>query len=114
MSARYMNFKIILFNVYAIVSQKVPYVIDVCEVKLNLGYTTIFFSAIFSSPVQIYRKSYCTTLIDSIGGNGVRKMLKFYVQVFFLREGQCLVRGDICTQTGLAQRLLSGLGIAFP
>ena len=36
---------------------------------------------IFSSPVQMYRKSYCTTPCVGIGGC-VDKMLKFYVKVF--------------------------------
>ena len=38
---------------------------------------------IFSQPVRMYRKSYCTTPGIGIGGGvGVDKMFKFYVKVF--------------------------------
>ena len=36
---------------------------------------------LFSLPIQMYRKRYCTTPSIS-GGGGVNKMLKFYVKVF--------------------------------
>ena len=38
---------------------------------------------LFSSPVQMYRKSYCTTHGVGVGGSGsVDKMLKDFVKVF--------------------------------
>ena len=38
--------------------------------------------SLFSLPLQMYRKSYCTTPSGSVGCDVVDKMLKFYVKVF--------------------------------
>ena len=37
---------------------------------------------IFSLPVQMYRKSYCTTPGVGVGSGGMDKMLKFYIKLF--------------------------------
>ena len=46
----------------------------------------MFTNFIFSSPVRMYRKSYCTTpgfgIGIGIGSSGMDKMLKFYFKVF--------------------------------
>ena len=59
-------------------------------------------SALFSSLVRMYRKSYCTTLDFGIGtggsGGGVDKMLKFYIKVFLLWAGCCQVSCPVCGQ----------------
>ena len=52
---------------------------------------------IFSSPVGMYRKSYCTT--PSIGA-GVDKMLKIYVKVFYVM-GKVLSDKLSCVWKGL-------------
>ena len=60
----------------------------------------------------MYRKSYCTT--PSVGGggsidvgnaNGISKMLKFYVEVFYVM-GKALSGKLSCTQTGLVVVIL--------
>ena len=48
--------------------------------------------SIFSLPVWIYRKSYCTTLfvvvgVGRVGGIGMDKMLKFYGKVLYDEQG---------------------------
>ena len=63
----------------------------------------------------MYRKSYCTTLGISIGtglgGRGVNKMLKFYVEVLYVM-GKA-VSGELsCTLTGLV--LLQNLVMLAP
>ena len=47
--------------------------------------------SVFSLPVWMYRKSYCTTLgvrVGVGGGVGVGKMLTFFTLKFFLCDGQ--------------------------
>ena len=58
---------------------------------------------IFSSPVQMYCNSYCTTPSIGIGGGSSissSKMLKFYVTVFYM-VGKALSGELSCTQTYL-------------
>ena len=40
--------------------------------------------SIFSSPLQIYRKRYCTTSSGIDGSRVISKMFKFYVEGFYL------------------------------
>ena len=50
----------------------------------NLLHTVSYLASIFSSPVGIYRKSYCTT--SGVGGGiSVSKMLKFYIKIFYVK-----------------------------
>ena len=70
------------------------------------GYFTVF-----SSPVQIYRKSYCTTPRSSVGvggsgGVGVDKIFKFFTVV-----GKALSDELSCMWTGLVQLVLKSLEI---
>ena len=54
------------------------------------------------SPVQMCRKSYCTTPgggIGSGGGFGIRKMVEFYIKNFYVM-GKLLLGKLSCTQTG--------------
>ena len=50
--------------------------------KSSLSYSITLVIPLFTSPVRMYRKSYCTTPDVGIGGGGKDKMLKFYVKVF--------------------------------
>ena len=57
---------------------------NICILLVLEKFPFIFNVLSFSSPVQIYRKSYCTTpgVGVGVGGGSVDKMLKFYVKVF--------------------------------
>lgn len=52
---------------------------------------------VFSSPVQMYRKSYCTTI--GVGGEGDSKTI-FFIKVFFVM-GKALIGELSYTGTGL-------------
>ena len=67
---------------------------------------TVSFIQIFSSPVQMYRKSYCTTPRVGGGGGSVDKMLKFYIKSFYLM-GKAITGKLSCTWTGLVAKIYS-------
>ena len=57
---------------------------------------------IFSSPVWMYRKSYCTTPVIGIVSGGVDKRLKFYVKVFIWWARHCRASYPVCGEVMLA------------